>query len=43
MVLTISVFVDVNSEEVTEILFIVARRCSLVIDNSVSEVFLVDL
>lgn len=43
VVLMILVFVDVNSEEVMEILFIVVCCCLLVIDNLVLEVFLVDL
>jgi potassium efflux system protein len=32
-----------NSEEVTQILYTAAERCSLVIDNPAPEVFLVDL
>lgn len=43
VVLTVPAPVDANSEEVTQILYTAAERCSLVIDNPPPEVFLVDL
>ncbi|MDY1037657.1 miniconductance mechanosensitive channel MscM [Enterobacteriaceae bacterium RIT714] len=43
VVLTVPAPSDANSEEVTQILYTAAERCSLVIDNPAPEVFLVDL
>ncbi|MDF7723981.1 mechanosensitive ion channel, partial [Enterobacter hormaechei subsp. steigerwaltii] len=43
VVLTVPAPSDANSEEVTQILYTAAERCSLVIDNPPPEVFLVDL
>lgn len=43
VVLTVPAPADANSEEVTQILYTAAERCSLVIDNPAPEVFLVDL
>lgn len=43
VVLTVPAPVDANSEEVTQILYTAAERCSLVLDNPPPEVFLVDL
>jgi len=43
VVLTVPAPVDANSEEVTQILYTAAERCSLVLDNPAPEVFLVDL
>lgn len=43
VVLTVPAPADANSEEVTQLLYTAAERCSLVIDNPPPEVFLVDL
>ena len=43
MVLTVPAPGEANSEEVTKILMNAAERCSLVLDNPVPEVYLVDL
>ena len=43
VVLTVPAPSDANSEEVTQLLYTAAERCSLVIDNPPPEVFLVDL
>ncbi|WNN48177.1 miniconductance mechanosensitive channel MscM [Siccibacter colletis] len=43
VVLTVPAPTNANSEEVTQILYTAAERCSLVIDNPPPEVFLVDL
>ena len=43
VVLTVPAPGDADSEEVTQILYTAAKRCSLVIDNPAPEVFLVDL
>lgn len=43
VVLTVPAPSDANSEEVTQILYTAAERCTLVIDNPPPEVFLVDL
>ena len=43
VVLTVPAPADANSEEVTQLLYTAAERCSLVIDNPAPEVFLVDL
>lgn len=43
VVLTVPAPVDANSEEVTQLLYRAAEKCSYVIDNPPPEVFLVDL
>ena len=43
VVLTVPAPSDANSEEVTQLLYTAAERCTLVIDNPPPEVFLVDL
>ena len=43
VVLTVPAPSDANSEEVTQILYTAAERCTLVLDNPAPEVFLVDL